>query len=472
MKKIVAFVLLLCFGLSNAQYNKEKLRAESRALKAQIAKLNKSLNSTRSESKKSLLYIKQLKDKIAVQNKLVITTAKERQALDDEIYVSQLEINKLRRELGELKKEYKEVLVNAYKNKSLQNKVLFVLAAKSFTEGFRRIKYLEKYSGFQGEKAKEIEEKQANIKNKINQQQKAKNEKEILLAQRETLKSNMEKEKEEQNRILADYRKNEGELRQQIEEKRQRNRALENKIQEIIQEEIRIAKAKAEAERKAREEAARRERERLAKIEAERKAKAEADRKAAIAAAKAKAQEEGKNQQEAVARVEKKYDEIAKKQEEKATKRVDKSYAERTAEESLSKDFSSNRGRLPWPVTNGEIVGRFGTQPHPLLTGTTVNNAGVKIATRRGSTAKAVFAGTVTRVISVQGGNKAVMISHGKYFTVYNNLSSVSVSQGQSVSTHQTLGVIYTDADSNTILDFQIWRGISKENPANWVSGM
>ncbi|MRI62675.1 peptidase M23 [Ornithobacterium rhinotracheale] len=472
MKKLILFILLLCVGIGNAQYNKEKLRRESRALQNQIAKLNKSLNQTRSESKKSILYLKQLKDKISAQNQLVNTTAKEKQAIDDEIYLSQLAINKYKRELTELKKEYKSVLVNAYVNKSLQNKVLFILSARNFTEAFRRIEYLEKYSGFQGQKAEEISQKQAAIEKEKAQQQKARNEKEVLLAQREVLKENMLREQEEQNKILAEFKKNENEISAQIKDKEKQNKALEAKIQAIIQEEIRIAKAKAEAERKAREEAARKERERLARLEAERKAKAEAERKAAIAAAKAKAREEGKNQAAEVAKVEKKYEEINKAAEKKSSTEVAKTYENRSANEALSSNFSSNRGRLPWPVSSGEIVGRFGTQPHPLLPQTTVNNAGVKIATKKGSAVRAVFDGVVSHVISIQGGNKAVMISHGNYFTVYNNLSSVNVSQGQKVSTKQTIGTVFTDPDNNTILDFQIWNGTSKQNPASWISGM
>lgn len=123
---LLFFSFLFCSSL-NAQYNKEKLRKESRALQQEIARLNKSLNQSKSESKKSILYIKQLEDKIKAQNELLKTTAKETQALKDEIYLSQLQINKLKRELSELKKEYKDVLVNAYKNKSLHNKILFIL---------------------------------------------------------------------------------------------------------------------------------------------------------------------------------------------------------------------------------------------------------------------------------------------------------------------------------------------------------
>lgn len=451
------YFLLLFFSFScsiglNAQYNKEKLRKESRALQQEIARLNKSLNQSKSESKKSLLYIKQLDDKIKAQNELLKTTAKETQALKDEIYLSHLQTNKLKREMSELKKEYRHVLVNAYKNKSLQNKILFVLSSKSFTEAFRRIKYLEKYSGYQGEKADEIKQKQKAIELTIRKIEKAKNEKEVLLAQRNVLKENLESQKQEQNKVLQEFRANETQIATQIEAKKQENKKLEGQIEAIIQEEIRIAREKAEAERKRREEAARKERERLAKLEAERKAKEAKE----AAANKTEIKEETKV---AIA-------EPAKKEE------TEKSYSSTTESESLSNSFSANQGRLPWPVANGEIVGRFGRQPHPILKNIFENNAGVKIATSRGAQARAVFEGTVQEVILVQGGNKAVMISHGTYFTVYNNLSQVNVSKGQKVSTKQNLGTIYTDNDNNTILDFQIWKGTAKQNPASWVIGM
>lgn len=448
---LLFFSFLFCSSL-NAQYNKEKLRKESRALQQEIARLNKSLNQSKSESKKSILYIKQLEDKIKAQNELLKTTAKETQALKDEIYLSQLQINKLKRELSELKKEYKDVLVNAYKNKSLHNKILFILSSKNFTEAFRRIKYLEKYSGYQNEKADEIKQKQKDIELTISKREKAKNEKEALLAQRNELKKNLETQKQEQNKVLQEFRANESQIATQIEAKKQENKKLEGQIEAIIQEEIRIAREKAEAERKRKEEEARRERERLAKLEAERKAK--------------EARDAAANKTEAKKEVPKTEKEPAKKEE------SEKTYSSTAETESLSNSFTANQGRLPWPVASGEVVGGFGRQPHPILKNIYENNAGVKIAAAKGTQARAVFEGVVQEVILVQGGNKAVMISHGTYFTVYNNLSQVSVSKGQKISTKQSLGTIYTDNDNNTILDFQIWKGTVKQNPAAWVIGM
>ncbi len=451
------FMVVFLFNVSagHAQrYNKEKLQKQNKELQQQIRKLNKSLNENRSSTKKSILYVKNLESKIKIQQDLIQNTTKQRKVLEDEIYLSQLEINKLKRELGELKKEYKEVLVNAYKNKSLQNKVLFVLASKNFTEAFRRVKYLEKYSGFQGEKADEIKRKQENIRAKISQRESAINEKSNILASQEVLKEKLSQEREEQNQIVADYKKNQNEIVAEIRAHEAESRKLDAQIQKIIEEEIRIAREKEEAERrareeaarKAREEAARKERERLAKIAEEAKAKGE-DPKKAVEVAKAEAPKL------------------------KETK-PEESYEAMSSNAALSANFTANQGKLPSPVSNGRVIGRFGKQPHPILSGITVNNPGVKIATSRGGEARAVFSGTVTSIQHVSGGTYAVLVQHGNYFTVYNNLSKIYVSKGQTVSTKQPIGQIYTDSDNNTVLDFQVWQNTTKVNPSNWVAGM
>lgn len=469
MKRITVLFLILSFGFLSAQqpYNKDELRKQSKALTNQIAKLNKSLNENRSGSNKSILYIKNLEQKIDAQNELVNVSVRERKVLEDEIYLSQLKINKLQREMGELKKEYKDVLVNSYKNKGMQNKVLFILSSKSFTEAFRRIKYLEKYSGFQGEKADEIKEKQQAIERTIASRETAMREKENVLAKQEILRENLERERKEQNTILAEYRQKEGEIRNEIAAKQSESKKLESEIQRIIEEEIRIAREKAEAER--------RERERLAKIEAERLAKLEAERKAKEAAERKAIEERNRKAREdalAAGKPAPTPEPVPEPTPEKPASAPEKTFADRSAESAVGANFAASQGSLPWPVAKGQVVGSFGRVPHAVLPGIYENHAGVLIATSSGSSAKSVYAGKVQAIMTIAGGNKAVMISHGTYYTVYNNLSTVFVTKGQEISARQDLGKIYTDSDNNTILDFQVWKGTTKQNPASWVSGM
>ncbi len=136
----------------------------------------------------------------------------------------------------------------------------------------------------------------------------------------------------------------------------------------------------------------------------------------------------------------------------------------------LSSRFAENIGRLPWPVESGVITGNFGSQPHPTLRNIRIQNDGVEIATVPNARARAIFDGTVTARTRV-GGFYAVIVNHGEYLSVYTNLASVSVSVGQKVSTRQEIGTVGTSTeDEKTATGLQIWKGLTKLNPANWLA--
>ncbi|MFO7977371.1 MAG: peptidoglycan DD-metalloendopeptidase family protein [Bacteroidales bacterium] len=137
----------------------------------------------------------------------------------------------------------------------------------------------------------------------------------------------------------------------------------------------------------------------------------------------------------------------------------------------LSNNFSGNKGKLPWPLERGIITGHFGEQPHPVLPGIKISNNGIDISTTQGARARAVFEGTVTRVITIPGAYFAVIVRHGEYLSVYSHLSDVLVRSGDTVSVRQELGVVATDSrDAKTHLNLQIWHGNSKLNPAEWIT--
>lgn len=139
----------------------------------------------------------------------------------------------------------------------------------------------------------------------------------------------------------------------------------------------------------------------------------------------------------------------------------------------LAANFASNKGKLPWPVRSGVVTMRFGTQPHPIVKSTTINSNGVRIDTDKGGKARAIFGGTVSEVQAVKGANKAVMIRHGDYITIYNNLSKVFVTKGDTVSLGQDLGEIATsNSTGKTTLHFLIYKNTDKMDPAAWILRM
>ncbi|WP_419868891.1 murein hydrolase activator EnvC family protein [Chryseobacterium sp. CT-SW4] len=516
IKKFSFLIGILLFGLHFGQ-KKEQLQKQNAELKKQIAQINSDLAKTRNESKLSIAYLTNVNKKLALREKVYNNTQKEKRFIEDEIYLRQLEINRQNRELAVLRKNYAEVLVNAYKNKGVQNKVTFILSSKNLGEALRRVQYLKQYSDYQDKKAAEISNAATQLKKSIAQKQKSARDKEQLLVNQQKDLTTINAERAQKEQLVAEFKKNESQLTAELKQKQTQSKALEGQIRSIIAEEIRIAKAEEEARKKAEAEkirlaklAAEREK---ARIEAENKARAEAlERERKLAEAEAKraaelaakrAEEERKRNEEAAraeasARDEARKIAAAKASEEanaKAREAANKLAAAKAAEAALAKkkedekkaaeskamtnfgvstaagnNFAENRGKLGFPVDKGQITHRFGRQPHPVFKNIVEENNGIKISVPSGTRAKSVFPGTVSSVLANNDGTKTVIVKHGSYFTIYSNLGNVNVSKGQQVSAGSIVGTVGQDFDGSYTLDFQVWNGSSPVDPLGWVS--
>ncbi len=147
-------------------------------------------------------------------------------------------------------------------------------------------------------------------------------------------------------------------------------------------------------------------------------------------------------------------------------------YEQLTPEEKLISDnFQGNKGKLPWPVERGVITGSYGVHPHPVLKQITIANDGVDISTIKGAEARALFEGEVTKIVAILGANYTIILRHGNFLTVYQNLVDLKVKQGDKVNVKQVLGTVYTDNETNsTVLHMQIWKERSIQNPEEWIS--
>lgn len=145
-----------------------------------------------------------------------------------------------------------------------------------------------------------------------------------------------------------------------------------------------------------------------------------------------------------------------------------------TAEDKiLLANFTSNKGKLPWPVEKGVVKVRFGTQRSPIDRSIPIKSNGVRIATNKGEKVRAVFEGEVLRIMTPKNGNNTVLIRHGDYITIYKNLSKIYVANGDKVNTKQLIGEVLTNkASDETILSFNIYKDGKFQNPAHWIYNM
>ncbi|MFL2590620.1 MAG: murein hydrolase activator EnvC family protein [Flavobacteriaceae bacterium] len=136
----------------------------------------------------------------------------------------------------------------------------------------------------------------------------------------------------------------------------------------------------------------------------------------------------------------------------------------------VGKSFYANKGKLPWPVEEGVVIQNFGTQIHPVVRTTKIKSNGITIATTQTADARAIFKGIVMTVLSYKGSNPTVLVQHGNYITAYTNLESVYVKRGQSLSSKEKIGKVFTNPNTGkTELKFSIFQSSTPLNPKGWI---
>ena len=136
----------------------------------------------------------------------------------------------------------------------------------------------------------------------------------------------------------------------------------------------------------------------------------------------------------------------------------------------LASNFSSNKGKLIWPVEKGIKSQGFGVYADKIYPGIKHQNNGVTITTNKGETARAIFEGEVVTVMTDKMGRKGVFIRHGNYISMYWNLANSYVQKGDKVAAKEELGQIYTNRfNGTTKLKFYLYQDSKKLNPEHWI---
>jgi septal ring factor EnvC (AmiA/AmiB activator) len=434
-----------------AQSVKELEEQRKQALK-RLETTSKVLNETQKNQRTTLNKLNIIKSNIQERKKLITHIEKEISVLDSEIIRLTEENRKLEKQLAELKSDYAKMVQEAYINRSIYAKMMFVLSAQTFDQSVRRLRYLQEYSEYRKIQVAQIEKTKAEIQSKANELSKNKRTQVDIKSVKVIEANKLATDQKKQNLALNDLKRKEKTLRVDLQKQQKIASDVNKKIERLIAEEVRKAEERARAEEKAR-------------IAREAKAAQEA---------KAANQAKETNKTTAPERNTPTSGTPAKSST-PTTSKPSSTVAESAVTRELalvSGNFASNAGRLPWPVDKGFISGRYGVQAHPVLKYVTTNNKGIYIQTPARSNARAVFDGIVTQRFSVPGSNNGVIIQHGQYRTVYANLTDIYVSVGQKVNAKQSLGRIYTDSDNEnkTELFFQIWKDRTILNPESWIA--
>lgn len=410
--------------------SQKELQNKRNKLNDDIKQLNNQLSQTKASKKSQINNIVVINTKIKVREELINTINAELSKINSNIKKNTGEVNALRQNLEKLKSEYAKMIYFAQRNQDSYTKLMFLFAAGDFNQAYIRLKYFQQYTAFRKKQAAEIVSTQLELTGKLQELEGQRQEKNLLLGNEQVEKGHLDGEKHQQEIVLNELQQQEKELKEELEKKKRDAENLQIAIKKLIEAEIK------------------RKMEESARIAAEKAAKAEK-------LAKTKA-----NAQESKTKV---------KPEVKPVTSVKPTAPELTEEaEALGADFSSSRGKLPWPLLKGVICQPYGEYEHPAIKGFIMNNSGVEICTAKGAQARAVFNGEVTSIAISPTGGKLIIIRHGEYLSVYSNIGEVFVKQGDKVTIKQVIGTVLEE-DGKSSMNFQIWKGQKTMDPSGWL---
>ena len=409
---IILLFFLSFFSFLSFSQNKQQLKEQKNIVEKEISFTVNLLEKTKANKKNSLKYLKVLDSKINNEDKLLKIMNMEVNLLKKQIVIAQKKINfsvseikRIEEDIIKLKDEYASMLYSLQKNRSSKNNLIFIVSSSTFNQAYKRVLYLKQYSQSRIKHFTKINITQdslavenANLAIQIIQLEADKKLSVDLINSKKVKIDDFTKTKIEKNLLVSNLSKSETMFKSKIKQQQLRAKELDDKIKEIIKEEIRLAREKAK--------------------------KINGDNKFSLTP-------------EALI---------------------------------LSNEFSSNKGKLPWPLDQGIIVTKYGSQKHNVFKGVETFNNGINIATKKGVVVRSVFKGAISRIFLIKGEGKAVLINHGEYFSVYSGLAEVNVKIGDKIFSKEVIGKMSNDdLLSDAELHFEIWKGYDKQDPSLWL---
>jgi len=390
MKYLVLVIYFLVFNFKCLEaQTRADLEAQRKKTLDEIEYVDGLLKNTARERTESVNSLRILGSKLNMRESVIKGMSDELNLLKERLEINTIAVEMMENDLVKLKNDYSKTIINSYKSKKVNPEIVYLLSARDFNQGYKRLKYLQQAGKFRRKEAEVIAELKLQIEST-----KERLENDLFrisdLQHNEIIQKNLlESEQQRKQRMLKTIGSKEKQLQKELAAKKKTAERIEKEIARLIEEEKK-----------------------------------------------------------------------------KSLKN------DLTPEQILTgENFLENKGRLPWPVERGIITGHFGVQKHPVLKYVTEENYGIEITSSGKTMVRSVFKGEVTLISPISGANMTVIIRHGKYLTVYNNLVKVKVKAGDLIDTKQEIGEVFIDPDSNNncILKFMIFDQ-KYQDPEAWIA--
>ena len=441
---IIFFIAIASTAM--AQSSMTDVRQQKKEKQEEIKRTSSKIDNNKKEITRQLNSLRSIEADITSQQALIKSLNAQLDSINRQVNIVNDSIAAINGKLSTLRSSYASAVRKMHSHSSSFDRLMFIFSSGSFHEAYRRMRYLKQFQKWRKRNAERIEEQLQLLETEKQSLNELKKQKTTNLTAQQRAKLDLEGQKKKQNNTIAQLRKQDKQLRATLAEQQRQADALDRELDRLI----------AEEQRRQAEEEARRAAEERARAEAAAK-KPETEKSEKVPQKDKEPQpvrDKGTEKPEPADIVGKAPDNMPK------------------PERTFSGSFESNKGRLLFPVTGKyKIIGTFGQHRHPDLKYVKVNNNGIDIEAQAGASARAIFDGKVSVVFPQDGYHTVVMVRHGKYLSIYVNLSEIYVRKGDSLKAGQAIGKIYSDPDDGgrTILHFEVRKEREKLDPQQWV---
>jgi len=388
--KIIFFIFLsLAIVPFVSGQTRKELEDQRKKTLEEISYVDNLLKETVKEKSLGINQLKIIGNKLVLRENVISGINEEINLLTERIQLNSLAVNLMEKDLLEMRKDYAKTIINYYKTSKGNPELGYILSARDFNQGYKRLKYLQQVTKFRHQETEILIDLMEQIEKSKSLLQADLVNISDLKSKEEKQKRMLQQEQEKKKNIVNTLGSKEKQLEKELDEKKRIAKKIEEEIERIIEEERRkTVKSDLTPEMKL-----------------------------------------------------------------------------------IGESFAENKGKLPWPVERGLITSQFGLQKHPILTYVTENNIGIEITSLNKTIVRSVFKGQVVGVFPISGANMSIIIKHGKFYSVYQNLINIKVKTGDMVDTKQEIGEVYCDLDngSKSILKFMIFEEKEKLDPELWI---
>lgn len=450
---LIILIALISVGVILADKSQQRLDRERKQANKEIKETTKKISENERQTRKQINQLNQISAQIQEKNDAINRLKLSIDSIDDSMGHLNDSIAVLEQNLSVLRDKYAEVLRSIRATRHSTSNVAFIFSANSFSDAYRRIRYLRQFATWQTSKTQELKQAITSIDDAKNELVQLHSQKTSSMQQVTSTQIALKNDQKQQSQVVADLNKERATLNAYLKKKRQEAKQLDDQLNKLI------AQQQKEAEKK--------------RKEAERKRKEQEKRKKEQEKALAQKRKKGNKASSSTVKSEKKTEvPQAAQGEDLALNQPSKPKPIESIETSVSTDFERQKGLLPYPVDGRyRIVSKFGRQVHPQLRDIVTENPGIDIELLSGANAKAVFDGTVSAIFQNPGYHTIVMVRHGEYITIYANLSSINVRVEDKVKANQVIGTVYAnpDDDNRRIIHFEVRKETKKLNPQQWI---